>query len=307
MQRTYEPREEGGLTPPEDLDGAETPEDGVSEGETETEEAPVLGETEEETAEETEPDPPPEEAGGTPAEVPPEEEDEEEEAEKVYRIAESKFREIKQKAHDKGFKAGEEAAMATVEEIAKKAGFASVEEAFQAIKKGAPVPAKPKPKPSESQGRGQIADDLATSRERLRRKLDLERSMRKQAEAKAEAERVRGEIRVAAVRAGAVDVDYLETLVARHVSGLSEKDLASFSEAEYIAGLKKERPRLFSEDGIEEVTTGAPGGGGGGPAPEDVSGRGGGKVDASTMSREDFARYLKSKGLTVPGRGVPSR
>ena len=132
-----------------------------------------------------------------------------------------------------------------------------------------------------------------------KRNKELERSLR--------AMEAETELKILAVRCGVHDVDYAISLIKRHTASMSPEDLNKFDEEKYFReDLRKERPYLYGEEVRPADTTPTsakptgekPGNETPAPPPPNPPPNGQpGEVDAKSMTRDQFEKFLASKGL----------
>lgn len=131
-----------------------------------------------------------------------------------------------------------------------------------------------------------------------KRNKDLERQLR--------ALEAETELKILAVRCGVKDVDYAISLIKRHTSSMTSDALEAFDEEKYFRDdLRKERPYLYGEEVRPADTTPAaakPASRPGeqppaAPSPNPPPPGHPGEVDVKSMTREEFEKFLASKGL----------
>ncbi len=243
--------------------------------------------------------------------------------EKVYPIAESAFKRIKEEAREKGRKEG-------METFAKELGYASVEAMKKALgrrsTRPAATPARTEPRsstpPPSTDGDGAGGDggnmdvkEFQRSQRRLERRLELSDSkntelhkkLRQESSSRRKLGRERNAleaemlIREAAARVGVKDVDYAMRLLTRDLEGKTEEDLKTFDEGKFFEGLRKPHPYLFGETTQPATTGNNAGSAPTAPNPGAAAGAAasGGQVDARTMDRKDYLEHLKARGLQL--------
>lgn len=244
---------------------------------------------------------------------------------KVVAMPTGALAEIKQKARARG------RALALVElnERARKAGFASLEDMEKAAlrtkqrptgartttREEETVPAKPDAESAKhprylkklEKERDQL---LARSREQNRARAAEERR-RKDAEKRIAALEAEKALERAALRAGVTDVDYALELLRRKLNGKTAAELSSFDENTFFSGeLRESHPYLY---GVEErpASTGAPEGTKGTPAPKAPqtaapreSNGDSSALDARKLSNEEYTKLLQKRGLVDPRQGL---
>lgn len=223
----------------------------------------------------------------------------------------STFKKLKEEAYARGQQEARE-------HMAKEAGFSTYEEMQEALKglrapSTAPAPAAP-----AVPAQGEPA--TAAERERLRKEgkdlRQLERTIterdryarlygdasREAKSAKAAVDELRAEmhLRTLAAQSGIKEIDFAMHLFSKTVDGLKPEEAEKFNESEYFLGLRKSHPYLFGET-VQPATTGTGAGAPAAPAPGAAAGgaAAGAKTDARTMSREEFQKLLRSRGLNL--------
>jgi hypothetical protein len=222
---------------------------------------------------------------------------------------------------------GKREAFALVEEKIKAAGFTSLDDAFSLLgqlKKGqlhqqpSQQPArKPDAKQPPVEGtqhldeEGRVKNRAQYERERERWNKERSAFQRKAAESdrrtreirrKLEAKEAEIALHDAAYAVGIKDVDYAQRLLTRHVAGLDEKALKSFDERAFFEGLREARPYLFGEI-VRPATTGT----GAGAPPSRQPGTvakdaaASKQIDATKMTREEYAEHIRKLGFDAPG------
>lgn len=117
--------------------------------------------------------------------------------------------------------------------------------------------------------------------------------------------RMRHEIELAAVRAGAKDADMIVAKVASHVANLDDAGVAAFDLGEYLKAVRKDWPALFGETRIPADTgtgTEAPPAPGSGDA---VRGAADTSVNLRQGSRTEYEARLAELGVALPTLGMP--
>jgi len=127
---------------------------------------------------------------------------------------------------------------------------------------------------------------------------------------KLDAQEAENELRIAATRAGVHDIPYAIHLLRQKLSKATPKELESFNEdAFFSTDLRNSHPYLYGVQTVPANTGPTDAGGKGGtlPAPGAPPSGGGSteKVDVRKMSKEDYEKYLRSKGLSAPSLGMP--
>jgi len=246
---------------------------------------------------------------------------------KVHHVSEASFKRLKEAEREKGRKEA-------LDLFAKERGFDSAE-AMQAAfdrrderrsrDQGKPKPPQRAAKPTKSVEDPQDDDDTGGGDKHLKqlnrnmRKLerryeesetknaDLARRMQREAAAKKRVQRERDAleaemaVRVAAAQVGVRDTDYAMRLLTKELEGKGDDDLAKFDEASFFQGLRETHPYLFGET-TQPATTGngagsSPGAPNPGAAQEGAAQ--GGKVDAMAMSKEEYRKHLRDRGLAI--------
>lgn len=118
------------------------------------------------------------------------------------------------------------------------------------------------------------------------------------------------ELKLAAQAAGVIDTDYAVSVYMRAIQKMSEEELKGMDETKFFSEtMRKTHPHLYSA--VEKpISTGpksdpnvrTPAGGGGDP-PKSTNTDNNGKVDARTLSPQDFQSLLRKHGLSNPGSG----
>jgi hypothetical protein len=152
---------------------------------------------------------------------------------------------------------------------------------------------------------------LTEDRRRANRRAAAEERGRREAERLLVRQEALGELRLAAVQAGVRDVDYAVTLLERRLAGRTEKELEGFDEAAFFTtDLRASHPFLYGV--VEKPADSSAGGGdgdtrGGAPPPKPLvkKGEGDPPMDARKLSREDYEKELRRRGLSPPGFGMP--
>lgn len=201
------------------------------------------------------------------------------------------------------------------QELAKELGFASIEEMKEAAKRGKSVRrTEPAAKPSTSAKPAKDAKRLQEQeeeRQRLLRKNAVAQRAARIAQKQRDAALVEGELRVAAVRAGVIDIDYALHLLRQRMKGKDAKELEKFDESAFFTGLRESHPHLFVVE-TRPVTTGngstaKPGDAAPKPPPKpgDAVQKAAGDqvVDARKMTREDYEKRLADMGIPNPAQG----
>jgi len=122
-----------------------------------------------------------------------------------------------------------------------------------------------------------------------------------------EAQQAEAALRLAAVKAGVQDVDYALHLLRKELRGKGPEELAKFDESKWFSeDLRKLAPYVFGTR-TEPATTGpsatqqAPK-----PPPPEQAAKANGSaqlVDVMKMSRQEYLDYLRKKGLSDPASG----
>jgi len=218
---------------------------------------------------------------------------------KVVMLPQSAMKELKEREREKGRKQA-------LADMAKEAGFSSVEEMTKAMAKrkngGEPVR---QTKPSNNTSRPHAPDKndkelqrLSRERDELAKRMKYETERRKELQQEKEALEAEMSLREAAVQVGVKDIDVAIELLRRDTKGKTEEELRTFDEHKFFAGLRETRPYLFNEV-LKPATTGTGAGNPPAPKPEEATQAGaqGSQIDARKMSREEYQNRLASLGL----------
>lgn len=151
---------------------------------------------------------------------------------------------------------------------------------------------------------------LLDDRRRLNRSITHAERKRRAAEEGLAAQQAETALRVAAARHGVRDVDYALTLLRREMEDMDEEALAGFDEDAYFRErLRDNHPFLYVAEA--PATTGTSGGAPR-PSTHHTAAEGGapplppGAVDAKKLSRDDYDRLLRERGLLNPAVGSSS-
>lgn len=148
---------------------------------------------------------------------------------------------------------------------------------------------------------------LLDEKRTLRRSYAAEERRRKAAEEALAAQEVDHQLRLAAVKAGVQDVDYALEVLRRQVQHKSEAELAQFDEhAFFRLELRKSHPYLFEAPAPapsppeEEPANTSPRGRAPRPDAAERSAPANGSMDATKLSRAEYDKLLREKGLLNP-------
>jgi Fe-S cluster assembly iron-binding protein IscA len=181
-------------------------------------------------------------------------------------------------------------------------GFASLDALFTAVTSKTP----PKEEPAQVPAPPAAATSRINERDlRLARRYRQEKTARAEAERRLEESQAEADLRLSAVRAGIVDVDYAMTLLRRHITSIADDDaaLAALDTEVYFSGLRKSAPYLFVKQTVPATT--GPSGDDSPPPPAPKQETGTAPVDVRTMSKTEYAAWLMKQGLTDPTLGAP--
>ena len=209
------------------------------------------------------------------------------------------------------------AALAKLEDEAKALGFASYADMKTAAKRAKDAAAKPAPRqaqqPNTQQRQQRPAAAAAPSHDPVREKrlaarvsfqVKRSRKLQRQLDAK-DAEM---ELREVALRHGVRDVAYALHLLKQELSGKDDATIASFDENTFFGErLKQTHPFLYQA--VQEPATTSPAGSSSAapapkPGPAKKAEAEAGQVDARQLSRDDYHKLLKEKGLVPPDQGL---
>jgi len=243
---------------------------------------------------------------------------------KVQVLSPGAYKRIKEDAAKRGA-ARERAAL---EEQAKAAGFASLDDALRQLRDGhrreprreerpagaaasarpnGEQPPTPPERPTHGAGRKaweryerarkQFDHDVQAYRERTNRATARARDLEKRLEAQ-EAEQA---LREKAIMSGVTDVDYAIALLKRDLSGKTEEELGKFDEAKWFEALRASKPYLF---GVKEVPANT-GTAGTTPAPATpgqiaAAAARDGQFDGRKVSKQEFNDRLQKMGISSP-------
>lgn len=245
--------------------------------------------------------------------------------EKTVTLATKKLGELKRLAAERGRRD----AMVEMDRKAQELGFAdwsAMAAAAAAAKAGGrPATATPSNRVEDSDDESEQARPTATAtrtprptatdRRAAQRDLALDRANAARAEARREARRARqaleatqaeSQMRMAAFRAGVVDVDYGIHLLKQHLAKKPLAELQAFDEAKYFTvDLKKSHPHLYVAAEAPATTAPAAAGASTSPASKTNPSPAAKPVDARTMSPAEFADMLKKRGYSSPSVGMP--
>lgn len=243
-------------------------------------------------------------------------------AKRVVSMPSDSIAKIRKEERDKGAKR----ALKEMTDRAKALGFDSLEAMEKAATRPAPKHSRPQARPA-APGTTATAAPAATAAapasrapsstsqwERERIRLENERNAARRQTALAEKKRrealstndsLRAEmaLREAALRAGVEDTEYALHLLRQHLGTLSPADMQSFDENGFFAGLKKTRPHLFNVQQQPANTSPVAA-----PPPKQVlptavvPETGGGGLDATKLTREQYEEVLRKRGIALPGR-----
>lgn len=229
---------------------------------------------------------------------------------KILTIPSNAMSKIRQEERNKG----KNAALADLDKRAKALGFAdfaAMEQSFS--KKSAPEPAEASGEPAEKPDKNP-RNAARLERENLRLIEDRRRVNRLRAHAekqtkslqrKLDATEAENQLRIAAVRAGVADPNYALHLLREKMTGKTITELEGFDETKFFdEELRGSHPHLFKVES-RPATTGTSGDSVARGAKAQAAGTGK-ALDARTLSNEDFAKLLASRGLSMPSHGMPS-
>lgn len=145
---------------------------------------------------------------------------------------------------------------------------------------------------------------LTEERKRLNRQVSHEEKKRKAIERELQAKDAESALRMEAIRNGVKDVDYAIELLRRSMSGKTAEELRQFDEGKFFREeLRGTHPYLYGVDVVPADTSNAAAGGS--PTAQRREGASGtpqnGAIDARSMSREDYNKLLRERGLLDPG------
>ncbi len=247
----------------------------------------------------------------------------------MVQLPQAAFTKLKASERERGKRAALEALEAEARSLGW-ASYAEMREAAAALKRAPQQPqrqAQPQPQPQyEQPAPGELGSEdleppqharsrqaqqvqrLLDDRRRLNRSVTHAQRKRVAAEQALAAQEAETALRVAAARAGVRDVDYSLTILRRKMEAMTEEDLHTFDEDQFFSQtLREEHPFLF---GVEErpATTGTHGAA---PTPATTRASDGaplppGSVDAKKLTREEYDRMLRERGLLNPAVGSSS-
>jgi hypothetical protein len=239
------------------------------------------------------------------------------EEEKTITIPTSQMAKIKLKERDRGRAEGRKEVEAETEarfaHVARVLGFPSV----KALEEASPEQWEALEHDMSDEYTNRIdrleaeRNKLIEDKRRLNRARAQEERKRKEVQRQLDAKDAETSLRVAAMQAGVVDIDYALHLLRKDMSGKSQDELAKFDEHRYFGEtLKARAPHLYKP--VQEPANTAPNAG---PAPRPATSP---RVtpaaeetapkpnDAKQMSPAEYREHLKKRGLTDPSMGMPS-
>lgn len=182
---------------------------------------------------------------------------------KLHTLSNASFSEIKRKSADRGkLELARELGFKTVEEMKeaharRQRRDASPAQGMRTERSPAPRtearPATTETAPPAGEGQPSRRDirrqrEEADKRALLARKASHAEKKNRQLSRDLELERARAEIRVAAIRHGATDDEFVVYIVEKQLSGMTRDEIiAGFDEAAVFSKLKAERPHLFAQ------------------------------------------------------------
>lgn len=238
----------------------------------------------------------------------------------VQVLSSSAYKKLKDEAREKGKKEA-------LTELARRSGFATIEEMEQAAVSGKQAtararaaaaaeeadPTPPKPiaaadpgaAPKHLSDKAQAAwnkerDRILAENQQLRQKADMAERRNKVYAKKIEDVEAEKALQAIAFQAGIKDPDYAVTLHRRHIEKASEEQLKAFESDKFFSGLRTSHPYLFGETVIP-ATTGTVGGDGkpGAPGAIVVTEKTGaaGQIDARKMTPAELEAHLRKRGI----------
>lgn len=210
---------------------------------------------------------------------------------------------------------GAQDAAARLDEEAKALGFKSHDEMKQAAKRALAARKAAKKSPDAAAPAEPVVPAASSAAESNRERIARSRMARKLSARTQEARELKRrnmaieaemDLRVAAAQAGLRDVDYAMHFLRKYLAGKSEAEIAAFDEhAFFNETFKKSHPYLYGA--VEEpATTSASSSRAPAPPPAKPAAASvpDDQVDARKMSREDYIKHLRSKGLAAPDQGL---
>jgi hypothetical protein len=230
-------------------------------------------------------------------------------ASKVMEIPSASLGKIKQEQRERG----KREAMGELEAKFKSAGFESIEDALNAMasirsggsqqqatsqKQETQVPTASAAQASSRNEKREL-ERLQREREAFAKRYAQEQANRRRLQRQLEAKDAEMALRETAVVKGVKDVDYALRLLQRDLEGKDDAELESYDEGAFFDRLRAERPYLFGETVVPATTGTGVGAAPAAPKPGQVQQAQGqaGNVDARTLSRQEFEKLLRSRGL----------
>lgn len=220
---------------------------------------------------------------------------------KQISIPSNKVAEIRQKERERGRKL----AMSDLGKKAKELGFETVEEMLALANEAKKANfAPPKPAEVKKEEPQQAEESPEDKYRKLRVQAAAAEKARKKLANELNAARVDGQLQIAALKAGVVDVDIAMYLLKKAYKGKKAEELGNFDPAVFFAGLKKTHPSLFQAE-VRPATTGNGATKAAGPAAPtgaaaikaEAEKR---AVDHRKSSRADWLKYLRDNGIPDP-------
>lgn len=223
---------------------------------------------------------------------------------------------IKQRAREKGRAEGAAEAEAKLAKLARFIGLESLDDLdkldpaqFRAQQApAAPATAKPAAAPrAVVQRKLQAAEQrFLDEKRRLTRTVNTQQKQLQQAQRQLAAQQAEAELRVAAARAGVLEVDYVLHVLRTELRGKTPEEMATFDEQTYFADLRTRKPFLFGENVVPATTSPTTPKDAPPAAPNEQTSTKPTTVDAKTMDRAQYIETLRKRGLNDPSVGAPS-
>jgi hypothetical protein len=231
---------------------------------------------------------------------------------KVMEIPSAKLGQIKLEQRERG----KREAMGDLEAKFKAAGFTSIDEALAsmaALRSGGGSQQKSQQTETPPQAPSADAQQAASrnakkeyerlqrERQEYQKRYAQEQAQRRRLQRQLEAKEAEMALRESAVVKGVKDIDYALRLLQRDLEGKSEAELEAYDEGVFFDKLRGSHPYLFGETVVPASTgtgtNGAP------PAPkastiQQAQGQAG-NLDARTLSKQEFDKLLRARGLNL--------